>query len=112
MLDDPGAFAKDPLAEAYDRLSAALYEWNVGDPWDHVGEAGTVDEAAAAVTGRRAVHFGEGLVDAPVVDGTRLAVGATVVGPALVEEPFTVVVVPPGSTCTLGEHLAYELVRD
>ncbi len=79
---------------------------------DHVGEAGTTTDASTAIIGRRAVHFGEGLIEVPVVDGTRLAVGASVTGPALVEEPFTVVVVPPGSTCTLGEHLAYELVRD
>ncbi len=79
---------------------------------DHVGEAGTVRDAAQARTGTRPVHFGDGFVDTPVYDGTRLAVGASVTGPALVEEPFTVVAVPPGSTCTLGDHLAYELVRD
>jgi Hydantoinase/oxoprolinase C-terminal domain len=28
-------------------------------------------------------------------------VGATVAGPALIEEPFTVVVVPPDATATL-----------
>jgi hypothetical protein len=33
-------------------------------------------------------------------------------GPALVEEPFTVVVVPPGASLRLGEHTSYELSLD
>ena len=41
-----------------------------------------------------------------------LGPGATVVGPALIEEPFTVVAVAPGWTCTLGDARArYELTR-
>ncbi|MCB1006546.1 MAG: hydantoinase/oxoprolinase family protein [Acidimicrobiales bacterium] len=75
-----------------------------------LGEAGTCIDAAEARTGSRPAYFVDAYVDTPTYDGTRLGVGATVEGPALIEEPFTVVVVPPGSTCTLGEHLAYELV--
>ncbi|MCB1250711.1 MAG: hydantoinase/oxoprolinase family protein [Acidimicrobiales bacterium] len=75
-----------------------------------LGEAGTCTDAAEARTGSRPAYFDDAFVDTPTYDGTRLGVGATVDGPALIEEPFTVVVVPPGSTCTLGEHLAYELV--
>ncbi|MEZ5209167.1 MAG: hydantoinase/oxoprolinase family protein [Acidimicrobiales bacterium] len=75
-----------------------------------LGEAGTCIDAAEARTGSRPAYFDDAFVDTPTYDGTRLGVGATVEGPALIEEPFTVVVVPPGSTCTLGEHLAYELV--
>lgn len=75
-----------------------------------LGEAGTCTDAAEARTGSRPAYFDDAFVDTPTYDGTRLGVGATVEGPALIEEPFTVVVVPPGSTCTLGEHLAYELV--
>ena len=75
-----------------------------------LGEAGTCTDAAEARTGGRPAYFDDAFVDTPTYDGTRLGVGATVEGPALIEEPFTVVVVPPGSTCTLGEHLAYELV--
>jgi N-methylhydantoinase A len=76
---------------------------------DHLGEAGTSSDPSAARLGSRPVHFGDGFVDTSVYDGRALAVGATVEGPALVEEPFTVVVVPPGSTCRLAEHLSYEL---
>jgi N-methylhydantoinase A len=64
-----------------------------------------------ALTGRREVHFGEGFVDTAVYDGDRLAAGTTVEGPALIEERFTVVAVPPGWAAVLGDHAAYELTR-
>ncbi len=79
---------------------------------DHLGEAGTVTDPAAATKGTRAVWFGDGWVDAPVLDGKALGPGASIDGPALIEEPFTVVVVPPGARCTLGPSLAYELLLD
>jgi hypothetical protein len=56
------------------------------------------------------VYFGVEFVDTPVFAGADFGVGTAVVGPALIEEPFTVVVVPPGTRCTLAEHLSYELV--
>jgi hypothetical protein len=40
-----------------------------------------------------------------------VATGTTIDGPALVEEPFTVVVVPPDWSATLADHAAYELRR-
>lgn len=67
--------------------------------------------AGDAGRGRREVFFGDGFVDTAVLDGELLAPGAVVEGPALVEERFTVVAVPPGWTATLGEHAAYELTR-
>ena len=38
-----------------------------------------------------------------------LGAGAEVTGPALVEEPFTVVAVPPGARCASATHTSYEL---
>ena len=46
-------------------------------------------------------YWGDGFVDTPVYDGTELGAGATIDGPALIEEPFTVVVLPPDATATL-----------
>ena len=66
----------------------------------------------AARRGTREVYFGDGFVDAAVYDGEVLAAGSTVSGPALIEERFTVIAVPPGWTVTLGAHAAYDLVRD
>ncbi|MBI2704710.1 MAG: hydantoinase/oxoprolinase family protein [Actinobacteria bacterium] len=76
---------------------------------DHLGETGRVTDLADAQRSTRPVHFGTGFVDTPVFDGASLGVGTAIDGPALIEEPFTVVVVPPGARCELGEHLSYEL---
>jgi N-methylhydantoinase A len=53
--------------------------------------------------------MGSGFVDAPVYDGSVLGPGVEVQGPALVEEPFTVVVLPPGATARLDGLGNYEL---
>jgi len=76
-----------------------------------LGATGDV-AVGAARTGTREVYFGDGFVDATVYDGEVLAAGSTVAGPALIEERFTVIAVPPGWTITLGAHAAYDLVRD
>jgi N-methylhydantoinase A len=70
---------------------------------DHLAEVGTVTDAAAAKVGTRLAFFGHEWVDTPRYDGTRLASGAQIVGPALVEEPFTVLVLPPGATAALDD---------
>ncbi len=68
---------------------------------DHLAETGALADAGQARRGVRSAYWGDGFVDTPVYDGTRLGEGATVDGPALIEEPFTVVVLPPGATATL-----------
>jgi len=79
---------------------------------DHFAELGTESDAGEARTGSRPAYFGTEFVDTPVFDGTRLASGATIPGPALIEEPFTVVVVPPGTTARLDDLGNYELTLD
>jgi N-methylhydantoinase A len=76
---------------------------------DHLAEVGTLEVADAARRGTRPAHFGDGYVDTAVYDGTALGVGAEVHGPALVEEPFTVVVVPPGARARVDEAGNYAL---
>ena len=75
-----------------------------------MGALGTATDPEAVRTGSRSVYFGVDFVDCPTYDGSRLAAVASLTGPALIEEPFTVVVVPPGARCTLGAHGSYELV--
>jgi len=79
---------------------------------NHLAEMGTVTDVAAASKGARPVYWGAEFVTTPVYDGTVLAPGAGVSGPALIEEPFTVVAVAPGWRCSLGAHGSYELTRD
>jgi N-methylhydantoinase A len=70
---------------------------------DHFAETGAVSNDADAVKTRRDAYWGDGFVETPVYDGPRLGPGVTIDGPALIEEPFTVVLVPPGATATLDE---------
>lgn len=65
-----------------------------------LAETGTVINPSEARTGSRRAYFGS-WVDAPVFDGARLGAGIELAGPALIDEPFTVVVVPPGMTAKL-----------
>jgi N-methylhydantoinase A len=58
-------------------------------------------QGAAEPRAWRPVHFGDaGGVETPVFDRDRLALGQMVVGPAIVEEWTTTIVVPPGWEAT------------
>ncbi len=62
----------------------------------------------AAPRSSRAAYFDGSFHDTPVYAGPELVAGDRIQGPALVEEPFTVVVVPAGSTLeldALGNYL-------
>jgi N-methylhydantoinase A len=74
---------------------------------DHFAETGTVADASRARKGERPAFWGDGFVPTPVYDGPQLAPGVTIDGPALVEEPFTVVVVPPAASATLDAQGNY-----
>jgi N-methylhydantoinase A len=74
-----------------------------------LAEPGDVGDPSQARKGMRPVHFGHDFVDTPVYDGPALGPGAAITGPALIEEPFTVVVVAPGSSLTLDEHGSYDI---
>src|SRR4051794_15906371 len=76
---------------------------------DHFAESGTVTDAAQARKGERDAYFGVEFVETPIYDGPALGPGAEIIGPALIEEPFTVVVIPPGGTVRLDTLGNYEL---
>jgi len=76
---------------------------------ERTAEHGTVRDPHRAQKGTRSAYFGAGVVDTPVYDGPRLAAGAEIAGPALIEEPFTVVVLAPGCQARLDEHGNYDV---
>ncbi len=76
---------------------------------EHLADVGTLVRADDARTGTRPAYFGDGFVDAAVYDGSRLGPGAEVDGPALVEEPFTVLVVPPDARARVDDTGNYDL---
>ncbi len=66
------------------------------------------DGHAPAPETTRSCHFGEGRVETPVHRGERLAPGAEIAGPAVIEEPTTTIVVYPGMSARLsaaGDYL-------
>jgi N-methylhydantoinase A len=70
---------------------------------------GTVTDVATARRGERPAFFGSAFVDTPVYDGSVLGPGAVVDGPALIEEAFTVVVLPPGQSARLDDNGNYDI---
>src|SRR2546426_3227834 len=64
---------------------------------------------AKARLGARKAFFGGRLVPTPVYDGAKLGPGATIHGPALVDEPFTTVVVYPGQQARVDRFGNYTI---
>jgi N-methylhydantoinase A len=62
-----------------------------------LARAAASGDVAGAQKGQRPAWFGGGFVPTPVYDEARLGAGARLAGPAIVESPFTTVVVPPGA---------------
>ena len=81
---------------------------------DHFAETGTVDRrGAGAARARGRAYWGDEFVDTPVYDGAALGAGRDAsTGPALIEEPFTVVVVPPDATAALDALGNYVITAD
>ncbi len=65
--------------------------------------------AAPPLKGRRRAFFGGRFVAAPIYDGPRLRVGMRIVGPAIIEEPFTTIVVHPRQRATLDRFGNYHI---
>jgi N-methylhydantoinase A len=66
-------------------------------------------DATAALKGRRRAYFAGKWVQTPVYDGTKLRARQTVGGPAIIEEPFTTLVVYPGQRARLDPLGNYHL---
>ena len=70
---------------------------------DRLAPPGDDGRRRGRATGARPAYFGPDTASVrqvPVYDGPRLGAGVTITGPALIEEPFTVIVVPPGATAS------------
>jgi N-methylhydantoinase A len=74
-----------------------------------LGGAVNGQRAAAEAPLRRAFFADTGWADVPVHEGATLPVGAVVEGPAIVTEPSSTLVVPPGSRARVSNHDNYVL---
>jgi N-methylhydantoinase A len=72
-------------------------------------EAFIGEDASAAIRTRRPVFFGSerGFMEVPVYDGSRLVNGNVMVGPCIIEEPGTTIVVWPGQEALLDRYQNY-----
>jgi N-methylhydantoinase A len=59
--------------------------------------------------GRRRAWFGGRFVNAPIYDGPRVRVGHRIAGPAIIEEPFTTIVLHPKQVATLDRWGNYRI---
>jgi N-methylhydantoinase A len=73
-------------------------------------QVGSSDPALARKAERRCWFHGIE-VQTPVYDGDRLLAGNIIIGPAIIEEPTTTVVVPPSYAATVDEERSYHLAR-
>jgi N-methylhydantoinase A len=61
------------------------------------------------VKGRRKAYFGGRFVVTPIYDGPNMRAGHRVKGPAIIEEPFTTIVLHPKQQATLDRHGNYRI---
>jgi N-methylhydantoinase A len=59
--------------------------------------------------GRRPAYFGGRFLNTPIYDGARMRAGQRVVGPAIIEEPFTTIVLHPGQRAILDRFGNYHV---
>jgi len=76
---------------------------------ERTAEPGNATDPEMARKGSRPAYFGDGFIDTPLYDGPQLAVGVEIEGPALIEEPFTVVVLAPGMRARLDDRCNYDV---
>lgn len=98
---------------APERVGIEVLTWRVRatgpEPRQTLAFAST-GAADGALKGRRRAHFGPdaGYREVEVYDRYRLPSGAEIIGPALVEEPESTLVIPPGGRCRV---LADQAIR-
>jgi N-methylhydantoinase A len=61
------------------------------------------------IKGRRKAFFDGRFVVTPIYDGSSMRAGHRVKGPAIIEEPFTTIVLHPGQEATLDRHGNYRI---
>lgn len=65
------------------------------------------EEPSSALKTSRKASFGNGFVLVPVYDGLKLGYGNQISGPAIIEEPTTTILLPPGFNMVCDHHDNY-----
>jgi N-methylhydantoinase A len=74
------------------------------DPIDLPVVEKAVHKADVSLKRRRPCFFKGKFVDTPIYDGALLSPGSSIQGHAIVEEPTSTIVIPPGFTCTIDPY--------
>lgn len=95
-LPDVGSQIRESLDEGQRiRIARLLARQPVPSP-DFPKVPPAAGDASSALTQTRPVYWGGGFEDTPIYDSERLGVGHVVIGPAMLEGPFTTIAVPSG----------------
>jgi hypothetical protein len=76
-----------------------------------VGQVKAGKKGDATLKRRRPCFFKGKFMDTPIYDGALLSPGNSIQGHAIVEEPTSTLVIPPGFTCTIDPYGNYLLKR-
>jgi N-methylhydantoinase A len=82
------------------------------DPIDLPKIEKAVNKAGDSVKRRRQCFFKGKFMDTPIYDGTLLGAGNSIQGHAIVEEPTSTIVIPPGFACNIDQYGNYLLKRE
>jgi N-methylhydantoinase A len=74
------------------------------DPIDLPVVEKTASKTGVPLKRRRPCFFKGKFMDTPIYDGTLLGPGSSIQGHAIVEEPTSTIVIPPGFTCTIDAY--------
>jgi len=68
-------------------------------------------DPSAAFKRKRACFFSGRLIETPIYDGTRLKAGNIIKGHAVIEDPTSTAVIPPGFLCTVDSYGNYVITK-
>lgn len=83
----------------------------VDTPAPVIGKGLSAPKIAATIAGTRRANLGEGYQETNIYRGANLQPGHTVMGPAIIEETFTTIVVYPGWNACVDDAGDYELTK-
>lgn len=92
-------------------VTGVRLETSVETPSPVVAQGFTAKKAAAPVAKTRRANLGQGYAATPIYRGSELVPGHEIVGPGIIEETFTTIVVYPGWKALVDDAGDYELCR-
>jgi len=106
-MEEYGHIREDEIPE----ITGVRLETSVATASPVVGRGFNTPTRLARVTGSRRANLGQGYEETDIFQGSDLEPGHEVIGPAIVEETFTTIVVSPGWRAQVDDAGDYEMTR-